>query len=727
MSKYIDTEENIKGYADHESYYDYDLVITVYDQKHIIHSTNYSIGRNDNCDKENFSAVTGYYDNELNSLIIDYYLGDKQYIKITKNLSNWIDYESINYNSTKASNENLDSGIEKLLEIVIPQRKKQIEYEKIEAEKQAERLKLERKPFLDELNHLNTYQYKFELKECQDLLNSVAIRLTEIKNTDDVSLYLETFLTNTCIKEQLFQYHQDLSIVAKKLIDDYRFYKNKWVIDLFGRVSDDNVYMQLIEISNKSQDSNARFAAISALYNFFLHRTIDKSIIEFTNSSLLKNDNNKLVKSILEILFGLINDPNFLNYKANKKTENKNSKNKELLEIQITEVKEQKKDEKKIEYENKKKLAKNVFQILSLLSLIISLCSGFIWTYNLCINLEQFWQVSFSIIASIFFGFISILTIPFPNRFVNLYKKNPINIIVAWLFIYIIYIVFENSIYLSVLIFDSTNFLFKLLIFIIVTYLKKFNSKLDKTEKEPKFSRLIKKSYNSSKLIKTFELKEWFGLLSSELLEQYVFTKGQQLFDFANKGDWNNVFIILRSGQFVNLVYSGSNAYTTLLHIAVNQGVKANIIQNLINLGASCTYKDSNNETAYDIAVRKRFNHLSKIVLPKMWFRLDNETEINIENNFHNFLRYEFKNYKILQPDTKILFPPISILLEQKKCNWCLRIQIFPGFIPFHFNPDECSIEVSINTRENELAGGEHYRIKNDGIYNESGQKVNLN
>ncbi|AHH99894.1 ankyrin repeat domain-containing protein [Kutzneria viridogrisea] len=161
---------------------------------------------------------------------------------------------------------------------------------------------------------------------------------------------------------------------------------------------------------------------------------------------------------------------------------------------------------------------------------------------------------------------------------------------------------------------------------------------------------------------------EWDGVtLRSDYREEHV-AKRDGLADAARDGNWPYVLEAVTGSGMVNSTRVGGPSGYAPLHQAAWHGVRPDIAQRLLDLGAWRTLRTSDGERPVDIAVRKGHLLLAEVIRPR-----SEEDLSELEHQLHELIRHRIPD---LVTEHALRLPQIHVLTELT--NPCLRFPV-PG------------------------------------------------
>ncbi|NTV62832.1 MAG: ankyrin repeat domain-containing protein [Oscillochloris sp.] len=129
---------------------------------------------------------------------------------------------------------------------------------------------------------------------------------------------------------------------------------------------------------------------------------------------------------------------------------------------------------------------------------------------------------------------------------------------------------------------------------------------------------------------------EWDGIIQPDALTDQANAQRQQLADAAKNYDWNAVLTLLTSApNLINTTRPGGQSRYTVLHQAAHGGAPAEVIEQLIALGAWRTLRTAQGERAVDIAQQKGYAQLMPLLTPALKRSIAPETLQAIQGHFH--------------------------------------------------------------------------------------------
>ena len=119
---------------------------------------------------------------------------------------------------------------------------------------------------------------------------------------------------------------------------------------------------------------------------------------------------------------------------------------------------------------------------------------------------------------------------------------------------------------------------------------------------------------------------EWDGVTQPDMLSDEANALRQQLADAAKAYDWKATLTLLASHpSLIITTRPGGQSRYTVLHQAAHGGAPAEVIEQMIALGAWRTLRTAQGERAVDIAQRQNHVHLVPLLPPVLRQEIANE------------------------------------------------------------------------------------------------------
>jgi len=155
---------------------------------------------------------------------------------------------------------------------------------------------------------------------------------------------------------------------------------------------------------------------------------------------------------------------------------------------------------------------------------------------------------------------------------------------------------------------------------------------------------------------------EWYGNPPLEEFSEDSIAERGQIATAAKDGHWTEVLRSLKNDpSLVNSFRPGGHSWFTPLHQAAYNNAPPEIIQELLDLGAFRTLKNSSGERPVDIARRKRFDECADLLEPEIRRPADPLQLASIQELFHGLVRAVSLKYEIA---ISLRLPELSVLTE---------------------------------------------------------------
>lgn len=155
----------------------------------------------------------------------------------------------------------------------------------------------------------------------------------------------------------------------------------------------------------------------------------------------------------------------------------------------------------------------------------------------------------------------------------------------------------------------------------------------------------------------------WDGITKAETLNGEEAARRQRLATLSKANDWSALLSLLsQQPELVNVVRPGSRLWFSPLHFAAYGGAPADVVKQLLELGAWRTLRTAKGEQAVDIAQRRGHNHLvTLLTLPKLVQPLSTELLEAIQGHFHTLIT---RTTGHVVKQHKLRLPQLDVMLE---------------------------------------------------------------
>jgi hypothetical protein len=171
----------------------------------------------------------------------------------------------------------------------------------------------------------------------------------------------------------------------------------------------------------------------------------------------------------------------------------------------------------------------------------------------------------------------------------------------------------------------------------------------------------------------------WDGITRSKTLNKEFVALRHELADSAKNYIWPHVFkLIAKNPELINTTRPDGSSLYAPLHQAAHGGASLAVVQQLLDLGAWRTLRNSRGERPVDVAIRKQHVHLRAILEPVYKHRVPLEVLQKIQQNFHSTIRSRAEE---LVDQHSLRLPELEPLLELKKPQmWFAVPGMYGGF-----------------------------------------------
>ena len=132
---------------------------------------------------------------------------------------------------------------------------------------------------------------------------------------------------------------------------------------------------------------------------------------------------------------------------------------------------------------------------------------------------------------------------------------------------------------------------------------------------------------------------EWDGTTKSDGLQDKEVAIRHTLAEAARQYDWQKTLEILNERpDLVNATRPDGRSLYTPFHQSAHGGAPAEVVQQMIDMGAWRTLRTADDERAIDIAKRKGYEKLSQLLAPVYRARIAHLTLQKIQAHFHEII-----------------------------------------------------------------------------------------
>jgi hypothetical protein len=172
---------------------------------------------------------------------------------------------------------------------------------------------------------------------------------------------------------------------------------------------------------------------------------------------------------------------------------------------------------------------------------------------------------------------------------------------------------------------------------------------------------------------------EWDGVTQPDTLNDQANTLRQQLADAAKGYDWKAALSILASHpSLINITRPGGQSRYTVLHQAAHGGAPADVVTQLLALGAWRTLRTAQGERAVDIAQRQGHAQLMPLLTPALKRSIAPELLQSIQGHFHEVIRGRMAEGNLT---VALRLPELEPLLElERPAMWFPVPGMYGGF-----------------------------------------------
>ena len=199
----------------------------------------------------------------------------------------------------------------------------------------------------------------------------------------------------------------------------------------------------------------------------------------------------------------------------------------------------------------------------------------------------------------------------------------------------------------------------------------------------------------------------WDGVTKLETLNEDAANARIALADAAKSYNWPMVFeLISKDSKFVNSCRPGGKSLYAPLHQAAYGGAPAEIVRQLIELGAWRSLKNAQGERSVDVAERKGHHQLREVLEPVLKHRVPIDALLKIQSHFHEVIRGRIDREL---PNHELRLPELEPLLEIDRPQMWFPV---PGMYGgFSYCLDSTGVDAKLITESwNRVVGGSGQR-----------------
>lgn len=162
---------------------------------------------------------------------------------------------------------------------------------------------------------------------------------------------------------------------------------------------------------------------------------------------------------------------------------------------------------------------------------------------------------------------------------------------------------------------------------------------------------------------------QWDGLVRAEMLGSDSTAYRRQLFDAAERYDWQGLFGLLARfpemspSYQINLVRPDGGSWNTFLHHAVQGNASSEVVKELVARGHLRSIRNADGERPVDLATRLERNHLVPWLEPVVKHSVPEKKLAALETQFHELIR---KDSAWRKYGDELRLPTLEVLLERE-------------------------------------------------------------
>ena len=156
--------------------------------------------------------------------------------------------------------------------------------------------------------------------------------------------------------------------------------------------------------------------------------------------------------------------------------------------------------------------------------------------------------------------------------------------------------------------------------------------------------------------------RHWSGATKAVSFNEWTLRVRNEIADAAKAYEWDKLIALLEDRpEFVDAPRLEGSAFYAPLHQAAHGGASVEVVEKLLELGASRSLKNARGETPLDVARRKERSHLYRILEPAFKVRVDNKAVEQMQRYFHVVILGTAKD---LVDEHELRLPELTPLLE---------------------------------------------------------------
>jgi hypothetical protein len=172
---------------------------------------------------------------------------------------------------------------------------------------------------------------------------------------------------------------------------------------------------------------------------------------------------------------------------------------------------------------------------------------------------------------------------------------------------------------------------------------------------------------------------EWCGIVKSDMFSndwQILIKKLEQV---IKAHEWDEMFTILdKDPELINTCFLDSPSWHAPIHQLALENSPSEIIEKILSMGAWRTLKTINGDKAIDIANKKGYQHLAKLLGPVYRHTPDIKVLSEIQRHFHQVI---IGRISVIPDWQSLRLPDLEVLLEIKQSHmWFSVPGMYGGF-----------------------------------------------
>lgn len=172
---------------------------------------------------------------------------------------------------------------------------------------------------------------------------------------------------------------------------------------------------------------------------------------------------------------------------------------------------------------------------------------------------------------------------------------------------------------------------------------------------------------------------EWCGIVKSDMFSKDLQILIKKLEQVIKAHEWDEMFTVLeKKPELINICFLDNPSWLAPIHQLALENSPSEVIGRILSMGAWRTLKTINGDKAIDIANKKGYRHLAKLLEPVYRHTADIKVLSEIQKHFHQVI---IGRINVIPDWQSLRLPDLEVLLENKKPHmWFSVPGMYGGF-----------------------------------------------